>query len=173
MARTQLVVIALLGAWTALTLFMWLAATRSFRTVDQVLADSRAEFQTAVKPLGAGATREVLRYLASEINRTMFKAYSATEIVLGVLVLLLLWRQSPRDTISVVLAAVMLTLVLILGLVIQPQIVSVGRQIDFLPRNPAPALMPRFWMLHGTFTGLDSVKLLAGFVVLVRWIVRG
>ena len=62
MARTQLVVIALLGAWTASTLFMWLAATRSFRTVDRVMAENRAEFETAVKPLGAGTAREVLRY---------------------------------------------------------------------------------------------------------------
>jgi hypothetical protein len=172
MARTQLLVIALLGAWTALTLFMWLAATRSFRTVDKVMAQPQAEFEAAVKPLGAATTREVLRYLASEINRTMFKAYSATEIMLGVLVLLLIWLRSPRDTVSVVLAAVMLGLVLILGLIIEPQIVSVGRQIDFLPRNPAPAVMPRFWVLHGTFTGLDSVKLLTGLVLLVRLIVR-
>jgi hypothetical protein len=171
-ARTQLVVIALLGAWTAMTLFMWLAATRSFRTVDRVLTEPRAEFEVAARPLGGDQAREVLRYLASEINRTLFKAYSAAEIALGVVVLLLLWTQSSRDTTSLVLAAVMLTLVLILGLVIQPQIISVGRQIDFLPRNPAPALMPRFWMLHGAFTGLDSVKLLAGLVLLVRLIVR-
>lgn len=172
MARTQLVVIALLGAWTALTLFMWLAATRSFRTVDRVLTESRAEFEAAAKPLGADTTREVLRYLASEINRTMFKAYSGTEIVLGILVLVLLARSSA-DTLSIVLATLMLALVLILGLVIQPQIVTVGRQIDFLARNPAPAQMSRFWMLHGTFTGLDSLKLLAGLVLLVRLIVRG
>ena len=171
MARTQLVAIALLGAWTAMTLFMWLAATRSFRTVDRVLAESRAGFETAVKPLGADTTREVLRYLASEINRTLFKAYSGTEIVLGILVLVLLARSSA-DTLSIVLGTLMLALVLILAFVIQPQIVTVGRQIDFLPRNPAPAVMPRFWMLHGTFTGLDSVKLLAGLVLLVRLIVR-
>ena len=171
MARTQLVVIALLGAWTALTLFMWLAATRSFRTVDRVMAENRAEFETAVKPLGAGTAREVLRYLASEINRTMFKAYSGTEIVLGVLVLLLLAR-STADTLSIVLATLMLALVLILGLVIQPQIVTVGREIDFPARNPAPAAMAHFWMLHGTFTGLDSVKLLGGLVLLARLIVR-
>jgi hypothetical protein len=61
--------------------------------------------------------------------------------------------------------------VVILALIIQPQIVSVGRQIDFLARDPAPALMPRFWMLHGAFTGLDSVKLVTGLVLLVRLIV--
>ena len=32
--------------------------------------------------------------------------------------------------------------------------------------------MPRFWTLHGSFTALDGVKLLAGIGLLIRWIVR-
>jgi hypothetical protein len=32
--------------------------------------------------------------------------------------------------------------------------------------------MPRFWALHGSFTGLDGVKLLAGIGLLIRWIFR-
>jgi hypothetical protein len=172
MARTQLILIVLVSAWVALTLFMWFAATRSFGTVDRILAKPPAELEAAVKPLGNEQRREVLRFAASEINRTLFKAYSATEILLGVIVFLLLLRQSPRDTMGMVLAGVMLGLVLILAFIIQPQIVSLGRQIDFLPRHPAPAVMPRFWMLHGAFTGLDGVKLLTGLVLLIRWIVR-
>ncbi|HKS96851.1 MAG TPA: hypothetical protein VJV74_12080, partial [Terriglobia bacterium] len=78
----------------------------------------------------------------------------------------------PRDIVGVVLVSVMLGLVLILTLVIQPQIVSLGRSIDFVPRDPAPPVMPRFWMLHGAFSGLDGVKWLAGLVLLVRWILR-
>jgi hypothetical protein len=32
--------------------------------------------------------------------------------------------------------------------------------------------MPRFWALHGSFTGLDGVKLLAGIGLLIRWMLR-
>jgi hypothetical protein len=32
--------------------------------------------------------------------------------------------------------------------------------------------MPRFWALHGAFTGLDGVKFPAGLGLLIRWIVR-
>jgi hypothetical protein len=33
--------------------------------------------------------------------------------------------------------------------------------------------MPRFWALHGAFTGLDGLKFLAGLGLLIRWILRG
>ncbi len=67
----------------------------------------------------------------------------------------------------------MLVLSVILTIVITPWIVSLGRTIDFLPRNPPPPVMPQFWALHGSFTGLDGVKMLAGFALLSRWIFRG
>ncbi len=172
MGRTQAVGIAILGAWLGWTLFMWVAATSSFRTVDRVFTASSPEFQQAVQPLGHDRGRVVLRYLASEINRTYFRFYGWTQILLGILLVVLVWRLVPRDSVGLVLAGAMLCLVLILTLVIQPQIVSLGRSIDFVPRNPAPPVMPRFWMLHGAFTGLDGVKFLTGLGLLIRWIVR-
>jgi hypothetical protein len=51
-------------------------------------------------------------------------------------------------------------------------IVSLGRSIDFVPRNPPPLVMPRFRALHGAFTGLDGVKFVTGLGLLIRWILR-
>ena len=172
MGRTEATGIAIVGAWVGWTLFMWFAATRSFRTVDGVLASSRPEFQQAVQPLAHDQARAVLRYLASEINRRLFRTYGWVQIVLGVVLVLLLGRRAPRDAVALVLAGVMLGLVLVLTLFVQPEIVALGRSIDFAPRDPAPPAMARFWMLHRTFTGLDSLKLLAALAMLVRWIAR-
>lgn len=172
MGRTEAAGIAIVGAWLGWTLFMWFAATRSFRTVDRVLGSSRPEFQQAVQPLGHEQARAVLRYLASEINRRLFRTYGWIQILLGAVLVLLLWRRAPRDVLALVLAGIMLALVLILTLFVQPEIVALGRSIDFAPRDPAPPAMARFWMLHRAFTSLDSVKLLAGLVLLVRWIIR-
>ena len=172
MGRADAAGIAIVGAWLGWTLFMWFAATRSFRTVDRVLATSRPEFQQAVQPLAHDQARAVLRYLASEINRRLFRTYGWVQIVLGAVLALLLWRRSPRDAVALVLAGVMLGLVLILTLFVQPEIVALGRSIDFAPRDQAPPAMARFWMLHRAFTGLDTVKLIAGLALLVRWIVR-
>jgi hypothetical protein len=172
MARSQVVAVAILGAWIMSTLCMWFAATRSFATVERVMNGAQPQFVETTKPLGEASTRVVIRYMASELNRTLFRGYGLIQIGFGVLLFLLVLRQTPRHTLDIGLVATMLALSVILTLVITPMVTSVGRSIDFLPRNPPPPVMPRFWMLHGTFTSLDGVKLLAGIGLLIRWIFR-
>ncbi len=163
---------AILGVWLGWTTAMWFAATRSFRTVDRVLKKPDPQFGRAIQPIGNDQARVVLRYLASEINRTYFRVYGWAQILLGVALLISLGYRTPRDIIGIALASVMLALVVILTVIVQPMIVSLGRSIDFVARQPAPPQMPRFWMLHGAFTGLDGVKLLAGLGLLARLIFR-
>jgi hypothetical protein len=169
MGKAHVVAVAILGAWIMSTFCMWFAATRSFSTVESVLKRAEPQLVAATKPLGEDSTRTVLRYLASEINRSLFWGYGALQIGLGAMLLLLLRRQTPRSAIDAGVVATMLALSVILTLVITPLLVSIGRSIDFLPRNPPPAVMPRFWALHGSYTGLDGVKLLAGIGLLIRW----
>ncbi|MCL5005714.1 MAG: DUF4149 domain-containing protein [Acidobacteria bacterium] len=170
MARVQGISIAILSLWVGWTLFMWFAATRSFRTADRVLNSPPPEFRRIVQSLGPEHTRGVLRYLASEINRTYFRAYGWGQIVLGSVLLALVWLKTPRDSFTLVVSASMLFIVLVLTLGVMPQIIALGRNIDFLPRTPAPPDYQRFWKLHAIFTGLDGVKLLAGIALLVRLI---
>jgi len=172
MGRMQVLAVAILGAWLVATLCMWFAATKSFAAVESVIKRADPQFVAATKPLGENTTRTVLRYMASEINRTLFWGYGGLQIVLGALLLLLLWRQTPRHAVDIGVVATMLALSLILTLVITPWIISIGRSLDFVPRDPPPPIMPRFWALHGSFTGLDAVKFLAGLGLLVRWIFR-
>lgn len=167
MHRKQAIALVLVSVWMGWTLFMWFAATRSFRTASRVFQNPGPQFEQILKPLGGSSALTVLRHFAGEVNATYFHAYGLAQIVLGVIVLLLLWWQAPRDIAGCVLAAVMLVLVLILALFIAPQIASLGRTLDL---NPSSAQAPRFWMLHGAYTGLDGVKLLAGIALIVRWI---
>jgi Domain of unknown function (DUF4149) len=172
MNRMRLLEAALLGVWIGWTLFMWFAAGSSFTTVDRISSSPSAGLERVVQPLGAENTRLVLRHAASEINRTLFRGYGWVEIALGAILLLLVWRDTPRDTLALTLVGVMLALILILTLVITPWMISLGRSIDFGRESASADTMRRFWTLHGAFTGLDGAKLLAGIVLLVRWIVR-
>jgi Domain of unknown function (DUF4149) len=170
MTRVHGISIALLSLWVGWTLFMWFAATRSFRTADQVLQSPPPAFSRIVQGLSPERTREVLRYLASEINRTYFRAYGWGQIALGSILLVLVWLKAPRDNFSLAMVAGMLFIVVILTLGVMPQIIALGRHMDFLPRSPSPPDYRRFWKLHMTFTGLDGAKLLAGLVLLARLI---
>ena len=173
MGRTSMLKVTLLSAWLVATPFMWFAATKSFATVDRVLRTANPQFVEATKGMAEGQARIVMRYVASEINHAYFWGYGLAQAVLGGVLLLLLWRESPRDSLGFGVVCAMMALVLILTLVLTPMIVSLGRSIDFVPRNPPPPVMPRFWALHGAFTGLDGMKFLAGLGLLIRWILRG
>lgn len=173
MGRNQIIAIAVLGIWIGITLFMWFAAGRSFATVERVLLSQNPRYVKITKSLTPTDTRELLRNLASEINRTFFSAYGWAQLILGITLLFLLLRQTPRDSTALAITGSMLAIVLILTLVVTPQIIALGRSIDFVPRNPPPPEMGRFGMLHGAYTGLDGIKLLAGVAMLVRWVVRG
>jgi hypothetical protein len=49
----------------------------------------------------------------------------------------------------------------------------VGRSLDFVPRNPPPPALRRFWILHGVYTFLEGCKLVVGGVIVAVWIGRG
>ena len=164
---------AVLSIWIGITLFMWFAAGKSFSTVDRVLQSQNPQYLKITKPLSPADARELLRNVAAEINRTLFGVYGWAQMVLGAVLLALLLRQTPRDSFAIAITCTMLVFVLILTLVITPQILIVGRSLDFVPRQPAPPELARFGMLHGAYTALDGIKLLAGLGLVVRRIMRG
>lgn len=169
MAKAQAVAMALLSAWVAGTLLMWFVAAGNFSAVDRVLGGSNAQLQQSVEALGHDQARVVLRHLASEINRAYFRAWGWAQVALGAVLLVVLLRQTPRDTASVILVGAMFVVVVVLLSVITPEITTLGRGLDFVPRNPPPPEMSRFRVLHGLYTGLDGAKLLAGLFLLARW----
>lgn len=170
MGRLQAASVALLGAWLCATLFMWFLAGASFSAVERILRTPTPQFADAARPAGEGRTRVLLRYLASEINRACFRAYGWGKMALGAVLLALLLGQKPRDVTALALVGTMLGLVVVLTLILTPQMVRLGRDLDFVPRQPPPPEMARFRTLHAAFTGLDGVKLLAGLGLLARWV---
>ena len=148
--------VAILSAWVAMTLCMWFAATGSFGAVRRALDASNPHLADTAKPLTADQTRLVMRHAASEINRAYFRAYGWAQLALGLGLMVLLVRQVPRDTTALLITGLMLAVVAPLTFYVTPEIIELGRRIDFAPRDPAPPEMSRFRMLHGAFTFLDG-----------------
>jgi len=146
-----------LGGWLMGSVIMFVVATRNFRLVDELLrASPNASFQALVAQTGAPAIRDLLRYLSSELNREYFRLWNLTQLALGVLAAWLLAHASERRARRLVLAALALVAVLLAGLT--PPIISVGRSLDFVPRDPPPPALATFWPLHIGYTVLDLAK---------------
>jgi hypothetical protein len=101
--------------------------------------------------------------------------WNVAQLVLGGLVLWLVAGSSQHDpadarrAVRGVLA--MLAIVVAMLVWLTPSIVALGRSLDFVPRDPAPPGMQRFWVLHASYTSLEMFKLIIG-VVVVWWIVK-
>ena len=155
-------VLVVMGAWTMGSICMSIVATENFYTIDRLLeASTKAEFYATVQKLGHGPARDLLRYLSSELNRLYFQMWNVAQVALGLLACWLVGR-APRIRWGIL---TMLGIVVLMLAYLTPQIVSLGRSLDFVPRDPAPPGMQRFWILHAAYTSLEMLKLVVGLVV--------
>jgi hypothetical protein len=156
-----------MGAWILGTLFMTVVATQNFRTIDRLLADAaHPALRAAMDDLGATPTRELLRYLSSELNRLYFLLWNVVQLPLGAAAWVLAGRNAPRRVRAVIGAMVVTVAIMVAWFV--PEITTLGRQLDFVPRDPPPPEMGRFWVLHAAYTALELGKLAAAVWVTAR-----
>jgi hypothetical protein len=157
--------LVLAGLWLGALLASWVAATVNFRTADRVLAPARPELEERLASVPPEARRQVLRHLASEINRWMFRNWAWAQLALGLALLAACWRMGGAAR---ALAAIALALAAAQMATVGP-IVDLGRSIDFLPRPLPPEVARRFGLLHAAYVVSDLLKaaLLAALAVLL------
>src|SRR5436309_10182297 len=77
-----------MGVWLAGTVCTAIVATQNFYTIDRLLqAQPNTAFTAVVDKLGYQETREVLRYLSSELNRLYFQYWNIAQLAIGILAL--------------------------------------------------------------------------------------
>ena len=160
-----------LGAWLMGTIAVTVVATQDFYMVDRLLRNrDNTTFSRITEQIGPDASRDFLRYLSSELNRLFFQIWNYAQLIIGTVVLWLVVgiRQAPQLKWFVI---IMLVIVVFLTVWITPQILMVGRALDFVPRDPPPPNLNSFNLLHGAYTSLELVKFVIGISVSI-WILR-
>src|SRR5262245_35515081 len=134
--------LVVMGAWLMGSICTSIVATENFYTIDRLLA-ARANpaFASAVDRLGSPTGRDLLRYLSSELNRLYFQMWNVAQLVLGATALWLVAGRARRGVIA------MLAIVVLMLVYLTPAIVSLGRSLDFVPRDPSPPGLPPLWIL--------------------------
>jgi len=151
----------LLGGWLLGTLLVAGVAAENFFMIDRLLHSSaHPSFESAVAALPSGEARAMLRYLSSELNRYYFEVWGWMQ--LGLALPLLAGAFKLRQRKLVIGFSLMLPLVAVMIFYLTPQIVSIGRSLDFVPREPPPPGLAAFGRLHAAYSFLDLALLLAG-----------
>ena len=108
---------------------------------------------------------------SSELNRVLFESWNRTQLVLGALCIGLALVSGARRIIT---AALFLAVALIAyaQYFLAPELVELGRQLDFVPRDPPPPELVPFKRLHGRYFALEAVRFalvaLAALVLVLR-----
>jgi hypothetical protein len=145
------------------SLFMIFVATQNFGTVDRVLAAPPHEATQMFQTLGPENTRLLLRYLAGEENRLYFTTWELAQIALGALLTAVL-LLAIKSRLLAGLAGAMLILALFQHFRVTPEMIALGRLVDF-GGGSGSAAYSQFWRLHGLYGVLEVVKLVLLVVV--------
>jgi hypothetical protein len=158
-----------MAVWLTGSVFITVVATQNFLTIDRLIAgSSNGVFNTLVVTMESPTARELMRYLSSELNRLYFQYWNIVQLPVGVVALRLV-SGIPGSRYATWGIAAMVFVVLFLMAFITPPLLSIGREIDFLARDPLPPQMRTFGLLHTTYSALTIVNVILG-VLVTLWI---
>jgi hypothetical protein len=158
-----------MAIWLSGSVFMVVIATENFYTIDRLIEKSPNDvFRVVVETMENPPARDFLRYLSSELNRLYFQYWNLAQLPLGILALRLV-SSIPKSRLATLGIVAMLCVVLFLMVFITPQFLSIGRSIDFVPRNPPPPELRTFGLLNAAYSALTIVNVVLG-VLVTLWI---
>jgi hypothetical protein len=151
---------------------MDVTAIVNFRAVDRFLNDPGIPGAQMIHNTGHENTRVLLRRAAGEANGWLFEQWEWIQLVTGLALLLVFLFGERPPKIPMALCLLMMVLVLVERFALTPNIVRLGRIIDFLPADPKLPDRVAFSAYHGAYSILDVVKIVFGFAIAGILIIR-
>jgi hypothetical protein len=159
----------ILGAWLGGSVFMIVVASRNFAIVEEVLATENRQAAIQIELLSPEGARMFLRHLAGEMNRYFFQLWGKSQIALGALLFLTLIFATNGHRYVLALTALMVGLAAVMHFRLTPEIVGIGRAIDYVPIEHASPDRIEFQKYHRLYVVLELSKLAVG-ALLGAWL---
>jgi hypothetical protein len=163
-----------LGIWLGGSVILGAVVSYNFSGVDDLLArNPKLAAHAGFAPGDVDAKKSSLLWVhSSELNRVFFEAWNRSQLVLGALAIgLALWSRAGRAPVLLLVAAVLL--VAVTHWLLEPRIVELGRQLDFLPRNPPPPVLQTFQRYHGAYFLAEGLRFVLVAVAAIMLMIRG
>jgi len=159
----------LLGLWLAGGLFMAWVATESFHEVDRLLSHTDPTATLHYQPLGDEA-RPLMRFQASEFNRHLFSVWESCQLGFGLafFAAMLFWSHENKLVLGGIL--VLLVLTALQKFLFSPEILALGRTLDFTGPNLNQPERNQFWIAHTAYTAVEVTKWLIALLLTARMV---
>jgi len=163
----------LLGAWLLGSVFAALVAVRSFALADRILASPPKELAGGVRQLGSEIARQLLRFQAAELNRTMFGQWQLVQLLLAAVLTGVAVASFRHSQFFVGATVAMLLIVLTQIAVLTPSMNRWQRAFEFAAPKAAVYERSAFAQYHGFFAAGEVLKIglgigLAGLLLFER-----
>jgi hypothetical protein len=158
--RARALLILVLGLWLGGSLVVGAVTFYNFAGFADLFERNPAlAAQAGFDPADKEAKKTSLLWVhASELNRVFFESWNRAQLILGVLAVALgLLSRSGRLVVALLSLALLLVALVHFG--IEPQVVELGRELDFAPRTPPPPQVEPFQRLHGLYFSAELLRL--------------
>jgi hypothetical protein len=159
--HTRRLITFLLGIWFALVVSVSGVSMTSLQVAGNTAKSPPGEPARALFVIGEPMTEQLFRYIASEINRTLFETCGLIELALVLTIGIILFLQNYSRP-ATILAGVLLLGVCASHFLVTPQVVSLGRILDFRPAEMMIAERERLTRLNMLYGALTIFRLLCG-----------
>ena len=163
--HTRRILTAILGAWLVGSGLISYIATSNFEQAASVLQAQDPKIRRMVQTLGEKDARHLLRHEASEMNRAYFVHWQRMQLLFLILVIVILVRVRAKP--PTLIAAGLLTLATLANyFAMTPQIIGLGRLLDFAAPEELLPERSRFGAMHQAYGIVELVKVAMATVLL-------
>jgi hypothetical protein len=163
----------LLAMWFGGILVLGVGIPGTFGSVDGVLKAPPPEFKTTLETAGPANTRALLRYQVAEANGRLFETWAWVQSGLAVAILLVLLFATDCGKPSLLAAAGLAVLALLMQWMVIPRMRETSREAVTAAGQAASDAAGRFVLLHRGFGAFEAVVVLLGLFLLARLLRRG
>ena len=148
----------------------WVAG-QNYTSVERVLTSQPQQMQQIIFTLTDIEKKNLFRYVASEMNRFYFSNWEWIQLALGLALLVgIILSKEPKQ--YLVMGGFMLLAVLACHFLLTPQMIGVGRMLDFVPLDKSPAEHKRLESMGMLYLIIDILKTGVGVAMLVQLLRR-
>jgi hypothetical protein len=169
--RSRRLACLLLGIWLSGSFVIAWVVIRSRNSADR-LFDEDPAVMVLLKTIGPTAGRALLRHQVSEQNRELVESWEYVQIFLGLFFFFFLLLGTREGKFALALSLLMLLLVLAQRLLFTPELIYLGRPLDFAIQDSASADRARFTLVQSVYIAVELAKWTAGVVLAAMLILR-
>lgn len=170
--HTRRLISFLVGIWICGSLFMMWIVNQNTEGVSRLLVAQPQKMQQIIFTLTESEKRNLFLYAGNELTRYYANDWEWIQLFLGVAIVAILIsaRQSKQ---FIIVACLMVVCVLATHFLLTPQLIGLGRNLDFGPPDQFAAERRQHASIWNLYIGLDLVKLALGLGLTAQLLKRG